>query len=197
MSEVRVTVRSRHEAGDWMITLLLLGVMIGAYVLARNWPGNAAFFPQLVSAAGAVLSVIKVGSMIWSDFIAPPKTVLVSEAAPAPGQAEDDEKQIAIAGTDDDDQGDEDELHSVFTTSGGKLWASAIAWMTLFFVGLYTFGLLVILPVFTILYLRFVARFSWLMCLLYVLGTAGVIYALFVLVLHLPLPEGVFPLPGG
>lgn len=197
MTEVQTTVRSRHEFGDWLITLILLGVMVGAYVLAQDWPSHAAFFPQLVSGAGAVLSIVKVGSMIWSDFIASPKLVVVSKATPAPRQSEDVEKYIEIAGTDDDDQGDEDELHSVFSTSGGKLWASAIGWMMLFFAGLYAFGLLVILPVFTVLYLRFVAKVSWLVCLLYVLGTAGVIYVLFVLVLRLPLPEGVFPIFAG
>ena len=55
---------------------------------------------------------------------------------------------------------------------------------------------LVILPIFTVLYLRIVAKSSWLTCLLYVLGTSGVMYAMFVMFLHLPLPQGIFPIIG-
>jgi len=174
--------------GDWIITIGLIAIMAGAYALTLKWPAGAAFFPRLLSATGLFLCLIKLASLLWQA---------VSPAIPErpAARAVHGNGEVALV-EGDEDQGNEDEFHKIFTHADARIWASVIGWLALFFVGLYTVGLLVTLPVFTVLYLRVVARASWLVCLLYVLGTAGLIYLLFDLFLHLPLPQGIFPITG-
>ncbi|MCS0497259.1 tripartite tricarboxylate transporter TctB family protein [Ancylobacter mangrovi] len=175
--------------GDWIITFGLIAIMAGAYTLSLKWPANAAFFPRLLSAVGLILCLLNLGALIWQTLSPAPAAV----PARAGGGHGSDDVQLVEG---DEDQGNEDEFHKIFTRADKRMWGSVVSWIVFFFVGLYTVGLLVTLPVFTVLYLRIVAKASWLVCLLYVLGTAGLIYLLFDLLLHLPLPEGVFPILG-
>lgn len=172
--------------GDWIITFSLTAIMVGAYALSLKWPANAAFFPRLLSAVGLVLCLLNLGVLVWRAFS--PQAPTGPEVRPSHGN----DGVRLVEG--DEDQGNEDEFHKIFARADARMWGSVISWIVFFFVGLYTAGLLITLPVFTVLYLRFVAKASWLVCLLYVLGTAGLIYVLFDLVLHLPLPEGIFPI---
>ena len=200
-SRVHSASRKTVDYGDWVITLVLLVAMVSAYVLTLGWPSGTAFFPRLLSATSIIFILLKLASLVWNLFAAPPAAV-ASPAPPvvAPGLAADGaakaEGEITLVTDVDEDQGNEDEFHKIFARADGRMWADSIGWIVLFFVGLYLFGLLVTLPIFTVLYLRFVAKSSWLVCFLYVLGTAGVIFLLFDLVLHLPLPPGIFPLFG-
>ena len=143
-----------------------------------------------------MLILFKISSMLWDVFSAAPAPAISAAqnvAAPA-GKTEGGE--ITLVTDVDESRAMEDEFHKIFSHADGRMWAEAVGWLVLFFAGMYLFGLLVTLPVFTVLYLRFVAKASWLVCLLYVLATAGLIYLLFVLVLHLPLPQGIFPIIG-
>src|SRR5690606_9226490 len=91
----------------------------------------------------------------------------------------------------DDELADEDDIQSDFAAAPLAVWLQVLGWLASFFIGLYLFGMLIVLPVFTALYLRLVSRMSLLGILAYVLGTSGAIYVLFVVLLHLPLPQGV------
>lgn len=168
--------------GDWVITLAFLVMMAGAYFLTLRWPPNAAFFPQLLAATGAIMCLVQLCCLAWQARKPPP--------------ARREERYVVSNGEvalveGDEEQGNEDEFHKVFTHADGRSWAACLGWVGLFFVSMYTVGLLITLPVFTVLYLRRVAKASWLTCLLYVLGTAGVMFLLFVMFLHLPLPQGI------
>lgn len=178
--------------GDWVITLCLLVIMGGAFYLAQGWPRNTAFFPDLLSIAGVALAVYKIAILVIEAPVVLGSHRRAAEAAAlaASGPAVDGEGEFFLAGGDEED-GSDVELHSIFAKAGGKVWAGAVGWLALFFIGMYLFGMLIILPVFTVAYLRIVSKVSWLNCILYVLGTAGVIYLLFVWFLHLPIPEGL------
>lgn len=174
------------NVAEWVITILVLAVLAAAYLGAQDWPRGAAFFPVLLSGAGIVLAVVKIVAMAIgrdaSAFIRlrrAGESVAVADPATKPDAGSDEELA------------DEDGLLSDFAAASLSTWAQAIGFLAAFFLSLYLLGLLVTLPTFTVLYLRFVARMSWLGTVLYVLATSGLIYVLFVLLLHLPLPEGV------
>ena len=182
------------EAGDWVITCALLVVMAMAFAATRDWPPNAAFFPRLLSGLGIGLLVLRIVILLRA-FIAGRRVDRRVQATPRiqtgdsmPG---DGEKSIVIEGPDSDEEGDEHELHSIFAKADLRTWAGAIGWFVFFFVGLYLFGFLAILVIFTVAYLRVVEHTKYWHCALYVLGTAGIIYLLFVVLLHLPLPLGL------
>ncbi|HEY6630350.1 MAG TPA: tripartite tricarboxylate transporter TctB family protein [Rhizobiaceae bacterium] len=197
MSQAAATQRSRTDVyAEWAITSLLLIMFAGAFALSLKWSAQTAFLPRLLSGAGAVLVLVRIGGLLRSALSHRPVTRSAPAQVPAAPQAgADDEKVIELlADVDEEDQGNEDELKGVFSNSPLKLWVEALSWLTAFFVCFYLFGLLLVLPVFTVLYLRFIAKKSWPFCLLYVTGTAGLIYFLFIRLLHLPVPQGVFPL---
>lgn len=176
--------------GDWGITLVLLGVMAGAYALTLKWPAGTAFFPELLSLAGMFFLAVNLFSLIWLAIGRGGKV-----QAPEVQQSHSN-GEITLVAEGDEDQGNEAEFHDVFSDSAGRAWLGVIGWMVMFFVGMYLFGLLVILPIFTLVYLRLVAKASWFVCFVYVLGTAGLIYVVFEMFLHLPLPQGIFPIIG-
>lgn len=189
-------------AGDWAITIVLLVVMVAAFIAAMDWPRDAAFFPRLLSGTGAVLCVFHLGVLSRvrlrrADAVKEDAPVVASvESSPTTAGAgdsvdDDEERQILIAGPDSDEEGDADELSGIFATASRRQWVGLIGWFALFFVGLYLIGFLAILVIFTIAYLAVVQKSKWWHIALYVLGTAGAMYLLFVVFLHLPLPQGV------
>jgi hypothetical protein len=199
---VESSARRVSLTGDWVITIVLLVVMVAAFIASMDWPRDAAFFPRLLSGTGAVLSVLHLvvlaraarvrrdGEAAADAPVSPPADL------PAGPDAEnaidgDADRQILIADSDSDEEGDEDELSGVFSTATRKQWLGLVGWFTLFFGGLYLIGFLAILVVFTIAYLVVVQKSKWWHIALYVLCTAGAMYLLFVVFLHLPLPEGV------
>jgi hypothetical protein len=177
-------------AGEWVITVGLLALMIGALSMTSDWPASTAFFPRLLSVFSLLLIAVKLASMLWIAFSS--RTSVDPQPAIAPAASGTGE--VTLVTDVDEDQGNEDEFYNIFSNASSSTWLKTIGWLAAFFVGLYVFGLLIVLPVFTVAYLRIVAKSSWLLCLLYVLGTAGVIYLLFDVLLHLPLPVGIIPL---
>jgi hypothetical protein len=183
--------RKRINYGDWIISLVLLGVMVAAYLMSSKWPSNAAFFPELLSLAAILFLLVQLAILAWAAI----RGRSSARLAAATPKAAHSNGEVALVAEGDDDLGNENEFHNIFSSADSRMWGEAIGWMVLFFGGMYLFGLLVTLPVFTMLYLR-ANKVSWLVSVLYVLFTAGVIYAIFSLFLHLPLPSGIFPLTG-
>lgn len=74
----------------------------------------------------------------------------------------------------------------------------AALWLVAFFVSVFTMGLLVTVPLFAIAYLRFEARFSLLVTLVYAVIATVFVWGIFGALLHIPLPKGVIgsSLPG-
>lgn len=71
----------------------------------------------------------------------------------------------------------------------------AIAWFAGFFGALWLVGLLATVPVYTALYLRAEARLPWHLAALVAAGAWAAVWALFVNILHVPLPRGVLMIP--
>ncbi len=69
--------------------------------------------------------------------------------------------------------------------------AGAVAWAAAFYGSLWAIGLMATVPIFAAAYLRAAARSSWPLALGYAAVTAIFIYAVFVSLLHIPLPTGV------
>ena len=199
MSQSSAATRSTTDVyAEWAITVFLFLVFATAFAMSLNWPAQTAFLPRLLSGAGALLVLFKLVGLAISARSAAVASARVAAPVGAAGKSasgDDDEKVVTLlADVDEEDQGNEDELKDVFTSSPLKLWVEALSWLAGFFVAFYLLGLLVVLPLFSILYLHFVGKLRWWVTLLYVGGTAAFIYFLFIRLLHLPIPLGVFPL---
>ncbi len=72
-----------------------------------------------------------------------------------------------------------------------RVTRDALAWAAAFFAGVWAIGLVTTMGIFSVVYLRVVARAPWPLAALYALGIIGFSYGLFVAVLHIPLPTGV------
>lgn len=72
---------------------------------------------------------------------------------------------------------------------------SALVWAVAFFVSLWMLGLVVTVPLFAFVYLRFAAGESWPKAAAYAVVTWLFIELLFIRLLHVPLPGGAIPLP--
>jgi hypothetical protein len=194
MTSATTTSKARKgiNYGDWVISLALLGVMVAAYLMTLKWPSGTAFFPELLSLSAILFLLVQLAILTWNAVLGRRDTARALAAAP---KAAHSNGEVALVAEGDDDLGNENEFHNIFSSADRRMWGEAIGWMVLFFGGMYLFGLLVTLPVFTLLYLR-ANKVSWLVSVLYVVVTAGLIYSIFSLFLHLPLPTGIFPLSG-
>lgn len=183
------------EKGDWIVTFVLLAIMAMAFIATKDWPSDTAFFPRLLSGVGVGLSALRILILLRTAHARRPSGGSDHEGEQpetfTPRGEPGDEPSIAIEGPDSDEEGDENELHDIFTSADLKTWAGVLGWFAFFLVGLYLLGFLAILAIFTVSYLRVVKRMRYWQCGLYVLATAGIIYLLFVMLLHLPLPLGL------
>ena len=73
---------------------------------------------------------------------------------------------------------------------------SALVWAAAFFATVYLVGLLVAIPVYSAVYVRRVAAEPWPRALVYGAVAWAFTYAVFVNLLHVPLPGGIIKLPG-
>ncbi len=55
---------TRPRPGEWIITLFMLAFFAGAYLIAEGYPFRAALFPQMVSALGVVLSIVRIIGLV-------------------------------------------------------------------------------------------------------------------------------------
>ncbi|MHA6622832.1 tripartite tricarboxylate transporter TctB family protein [Pseudonocardia sp. DLS-67] len=154
-----------EAVADIAITVLLLALFAGAFLAAGDWSFRAALFPRLVTGAGVVLAALHLVQ------------ALLRLRRPAPAVGADDS--------------DPDDVEYVFRTAGPRRWASTLGWVAGFFVLLYLAGLYVTAPVFSLLYLRFAGKRTWIFSAIYAIVIAVVLYVAFELALGVPTPSGL------
>jgi hypothetical protein len=156
---------SPEAVADVVVTVLLLALFAWAFLDAGQWSFRAALFPRLVTAAGVVLTALHlVRAVARLRHPAPP---------------------LDAGDTDPDD------VEYVFRTAGPHRWASALGWVAGFFALLHLAGLYVTAPVFSLLYLRFAAKRTWIFSAIYAIVGAVVLYVAFELALGVPTPPGL------
>jgi hypothetical protein len=156
---------SPEAVADVVVTVLLLALFGWAFLEAGLWSFRAALFPRLVAAAGVALTALHlVQAVLRLRRPAPPL-----EAGDA----------------------DPDDVEYVFRTAGPRRWASALGWVAAFFALLYVTGLYVTAPVFSLLYLRFAGRRTWIFSAIYAIVIGVVLYVAFELALGVPTPSGL------
>jgi hypothetical protein len=151
--------------------VLLTLIFGGAFVIALDMEGNAAIFPLGVGGLGVVLGA----TFLIRSLRRPPAV----DAGSPPNVGDDDED------TDED-------LQYAFETASSREWAVALAYIAAFFAALYVLGLYLAAPLFTVIYLRHQAKASWILTIGYATVLFAVLYGAFELVLHLPVPPGLF-----
>jgi hypothetical protein len=166
----------RGGRGDAVFAAALLTVFAGAFALSLEWPFRTALFPRLVTAAGALLAVAELVALSI-------RARRVAAQAAGQGVAAD---QIPGA-----DQGD-DSVEYVFASAGRRAWSAALAWIGGFFVALWLLGAVPTVPLFTLLYLRFAGKASWLAAAVYAAVAGVVVAGVFGRLLSIPMPTGVF-----
>jgi hypothetical protein len=164
---------SRLRSADTLIALAFLALFVWAIWQARAWPFRAALFPVLVALFALVPIVLK----LWLDA-RPRATAPRSESS----------SSTSTVNLVEEDQANEVELEEVFETAPRAVWLSAVAWLALFFVMLWTLGIYITVPLFALLYLVFVSRDSLPLAAGYAAITWLFLYGIFDQVLHLPLP---------
>ncbi|MGH3743140.1 MAG: hypothetical protein ACRDT1_17670, partial [Micromonosporaceae bacterium] len=151
--------------GDLVITLVLLVVFGAGYLAARDWPLEAALFPQLLSAAGVLLAVLKLIGIGMAHRQVRRAGRPGGETAPGPGGGTapgPDSRRV-----ESEDEADDQSIEYVFGTASGREWAAALAWGLGFFALLWIVGVFITVPVFCFAYLRFAGRTSWLAASVY------------------------------
>ncbi|RZU31003.1 hypothetical protein [Blastococcus saxobsidens] len=161
-------------SADFLMAGVLLVIFAAAFIGAQQWPFDAKIFPMIVSGVGMTLALVK---MVLA--LRPPR-------APAATTGH------ALAGvelTDEDDEADE-ALEYVFETASRVDWLRVLAWAGGFFVAFFLVGAIPSVLAFTVLYLLFEARTSWIVAVGYALVLGGTLFAAQEL-LDILLPGGV------
>lgn len=171
----------RLRIGDVAIALFLLAVFVGAFVAAGEWPYRAALFPRLLSAAGVLFAVLKLGG-----YGVRAVRNRSAEASTASGRT--------LGGTElvNEDEEEDLSLEYVFATAGGRTWAEALAWIAGFFVCLWLLGVFVTVPLFAFAYLRVSGDAGWLGAAIYSIVTGAIIFLAFRQLLTVTMPTGLF-----
>lgn len=161
------------KASDLVTSAALSALFIYALVAALEWSESARLFPLGISLVGAGLSA--------TFFLATclrRKSQLRESSAPPLQLADNDEDSL--------------EATDVFSTADRRTWTVSLAYLGGFFLALFAIGLYPTALLFTVLYLRFQGRGSWLFSTIYAVVLTGVLYAVFGLALQLPVPPGLF-----
>jgi Tripartite tricarboxylate transporter TctB family len=172
--------------GDVVISAALLAIFIAAFLNAQQWQPIAALFPKVATGIGAILSAaFLVRSVFFRRRTAP--------AAPVDGAGHID--PVTAAQEAEELGADQAESERAFFASLDlRDWLVSLAYFAAFFIGLYVLGLYVTAVLFTIAYLRFQARSSWLFSVIYAVVLTAALYGLFGYALQLPVPEGLLGL---
>jgi hypothetical protein len=162
---------TRRSPTDVAINVALLLVFVFGYLLAEDWSLRAALFPQIFTGVGVGLTLLRLLLLLRARRrgAAGPDVTLVDN------QAEEESEDIEY----------------VFSHADGRTWLQALAWIAVFFVGLYLVGLFVIVPVFSFAYLRAVARTRWWAAAIYAVTMWAVLYLAFGVLLRLRMPAGI------
>ena len=164
----------RLGSGDFIISAVLLVVFAAAFLGAQEWPFDAKIFPMIVSGVGMALALLKMGLSLRR-----PRAEIATATHTVAG----------VELTDEDAEADQ-ELEYVFQRASRTDWIRALSWAAAFFLGLFLVGAIPTILVFTVLYLRFEARSSWLVSVVYALLLGGLLFAAQE-ALHILLPSGV------
>jgi hypothetical protein len=168
------TVLRRLGSGDFILSAVLLVVFAAAFLGAREWPFDAKIFPMIVSGVGMGLALLKMGMSLR-----PPRPTIAPAAHRVAG----------VELTDEDEESDQ-ELEYVFQRASRRDWVRALSWAAAFFLGFFLVGAIPTILVFTVLYLRFEARTTWLISAVYAALLGGMLLAAQEL-LDIILPSGV------
>lgn len=158
----------RINLSDLIITVVLVGVFSGAFVMAMSFSSLAAYFPLGVSALGVLGSLTFLVRVVFF----PRKPNAPKAALPDGAQSFSDSE------------------HEFFQSLTKRDWLASTAWLGGFYVVLGLFGIYVACLAFTIAYLRYEVQRKWLFSIAYAIILTGLIWAIFGLVLALPLPTG-------
>jgi hypothetical protein len=164
--------RIQFPVAEVVITVALATLFGAAMLESMEWSARAALFPRMVTGLGLALALAHLVLLLVRSF---------AHRSISTAEHMHDGKEEAV----------DDDLEYVFATVGRTAWSRAIAWLAAFFVSLYVLGLLVTAPLFAVVYLRFSARASWALSLVYAAVTAAVLYGLFELALEMPVPPGL------
>lgn len=164
----------RMGSADFLIPAALLVIFAAAYVAAQKWSFDAKVFPMIVSGVGMALALLRM-----AVTLRPPRPA-VTRSGHAVGGVE----------LKDEDEDSDEALEYVFETASRADWLRVLGWVAGFFLAFYLVGAIPAILAFTVLYLIFEARTTWLMAVLYALALAGTLYAAQEL-LQILLPRGV------
>ena len=132
---------------------------------ALPWEFSAKLFPVTLVVISVVLLSIHVVREIWRP------------SSPSQPQADEQIMDIGILG---------DEEPSVIRWRSLEIWG----WLMGFLITILTLGMLISIPLFPFLNLKFHAKERWLVSILIPLLVTGFMYGLFEVVLHTPWIEG-------
>jgi hypothetical protein len=178
---------------DLIITVTFLALSAWAFLEANQWSERAALFPHLVSGVMFVLAALHLVQVLFRMRGAAAGGRAPVASAPDEHDASGHLPPGHVAephGSEDDVN--EDDVEYVFQTAGARRWAAALAWIAGFFALLYVAGLFITAPVFSLLYLRFAGRRTWLLSGIYAVVAGLVLYLAFEVALSIPTPPGLF-----
>lgn len=132
---------------------------------ALPWEFSAKLFPLTLVGVSVVLLSIYLVREFWRSF------------SPSPPQVDEQIMDIGILG---------DEEPSVLRRRSLEIWV----WLMGFLIAILALGMLIAIPLFPFLYLKFHAKERWLVSILIPLLVTGFMYGLFEVVLHTPWIEG-------
>ncbi|NIO11064.1 MAG: hypothetical protein GTO40_24850 [Deltaproteobacteria bacterium] len=132
---------------------------------AQSWPFSAKLFPMSLVAVGIVLLSFHVIRELWRSLYA-------TEA-----QSGEQSMDIGIGG---------DEDPALQRWRSIEIWA----WLVGLLLAILIIGMMISIPLFSFLYLRFHAREQWPITITITLLVGGFMYGLFEMILHTPWIEG-------
>jgi hypothetical protein len=164
----------RVRSADFILSAVLFGVFAAAFVGAQDWPFDAKIFPMIISGIGMVLALGKM-----AVTLRPPRV----KVAPTV-------HRVAGVELKDEDEDADEELEYVFERATRTDWVRVLSWAGGFFLAFFLVGAIPTILVFTVVYLLFEARTTWLISIIYALVLGGTLLAAQEL-LHILLPGGV------
>lgn len=173
----------RLLCADLVLGSLVLVVFVLAFLQTGEWSFRTALFPRMVTVAGIALSGL---------FVLVTVVGVVREHhradRPDPGTPEQDKGAELL----DEDEERDNEMEYVYASAGRGAWAQALGFVALFIGLLWAGGLFVAAGVFSLTYLRFGARRTWLFSVVYAVVMTAVLYVFLGLLLPVSVPEGLF-----
>lgn len=168
----------RRSIAELVFSIALLVLFAWAFVEAGNWSFRAALYPRIVAVAGLLTVMLRLAVSVFGGARA--------AGAPAPTL------ELAGVAVVDEEEAEQQDVEYVFAHAGRQAWIEALGWVAGFFVALWVLGLYITVPLFCVLYLKLVAKASWLVAVVYAAVAWLVLFLAFTRFLSLPVPEGIF-----